>query len=69
MICNMKSCNITSRSLIIARISESNKTTAKIKSVQYLVSACIIPWFLAVAYILVYKPQKDQRKRMHSYFM
>jgi hypothetical protein len=30
MICIMKSCNITSRSLIIARISDSNKTTAKI---------------------------------------
>jgi hypothetical protein len=29
---------ITSRSLIIARLSESNKT----KSVQYLVSVCII---------------------------
>jgi hypothetical protein len=30
-------------SLIIALLSESNKTTAHIKSVQYLVSACIIP--------------------------
>ena len=42
MIRNMKPCNITSRSFIIARPSERNTTTAKIKSVQYLVSACII---------------------------
>jgi 8-oxo-dGTP pyrophosphatase MutT (NUDIX family) len=35
-------CNITSRSLIISWLSESNKTTAQIKSVQYLVSVCII---------------------------
>jgi hypothetical protein len=50
----MKSCNITSKSLIIARLSESNKTTAQIQSVQYLVSECIIWKFLDVAYILVY---------------
>ena len=42
MTCNMKPCHITSRSLIIARLSESNKTTAQFYSVQYLVSACII---------------------------
>jgi hypothetical protein len=42
MICNMKPCHITSRSLIIARLSESNETTDKIQSVQYSVSACII---------------------------
>jgi hypothetical protein len=30
MICYMKLCNITSRSLIIARLSESNTTTAQI---------------------------------------
>jgi hypothetical protein len=29
MICNMKPCNITSRSLITAQLSESNKTTAR----------------------------------------
>ena len=34
----MKPCNITSRFLIITRFSESNKTTAHIKSVQYHVS-------------------------------
>jgi len=49
MICNMKPCNITSRPLIIARLSESNKSTAQILSVHYLVSACIILYFLAVA--------------------
>jgi hypothetical protein len=32
MTCNMKPCHITSRSLIIARLSESNKTTAQIYS-------------------------------------
>ena len=30
MICNMKPCNITSRSLSIALLSESNKTTVQI---------------------------------------
>jgi hypothetical protein len=30
MMCNIKPCNIVSRALIIARISESNKTTAQI---------------------------------------
>jgi hypothetical protein len=35
-------CNITSRSLIIARLSESNKTKAQSWNMQYLVSACII---------------------------
>ena len=45
----MKPYNITSRSLIIAELSESNKATAQIKSVQYLVSACIISKFLDVA--------------------
>jgi len=30
MICNMKPFNITTSSLIIARLSESNKTTAHI---------------------------------------
>ena len=39
MNCSMTPCNITSRSLIIARLSESNKTTAQNLSVQYLVSA------------------------------
>ena len=33
---------------------------------QYLVSAWIIAYFLAVAYILVYNTQKDQRKILHS---
>ena len=47
--------SITSRSLIIARLSESNKITAQIESVQYLVSACIISYFLPVSYIPVYK--------------
>ena len=56
MIYIMKPCNITSRSLFIARLSESKKTTAQILSVQYLVSVCIIPYFLAVAYILVCQP-------------
>ena len=37
MICNMNRCNITSRSLIIVRLSESNTTTVQIYSVQYLV--------------------------------
>jgi hypothetical protein len=46
----MKPCNITSKLLIIARLYESNKTTA-----QYLVSTCIISYFLDVTYILVYK--------------
>ena len=36
IICNVKPCNITSRSLIIAWLSESNKTTAQNWSVQYL---------------------------------
>ena len=39
---NRMPCNITSRALIIAQLSESNKTTAQINSVQYLVFACII---------------------------
>ena len=34
--------NITSRSFVIARLSGSNKTTAQISTVQYLVSACVI---------------------------
>jgi|JYMV01.1.fsa_nt_gi hypothetical protein len=38
----MKPYNITSRSLIIAQLSESNKTTAQILIVQYFASACII---------------------------
>jgi hypothetical protein len=42
MIYNMKPCSISSRSLIIARLSESNNTTAKILSVYYLVYGCII---------------------------
>jgi hypothetical protein len=58
----MKPCNITSRSLIIAWLSESNKTTAQIYSVQYLISVCIITYFLAVAYIWVYKPKKIKVK-------
>jgi hypothetical protein len=33
---------LSSSSLIIARLSENNKTTAQICSVQYLVSAAII---------------------------
>ena len=57
MTCSMKPCKITSRSSISERLLDNNKTTAKIQRVQYLVSACIIiPTFLAVAYILVYKP-------------
>ena len=47
--------SITSLSLIIARLSESNTITVQIESVQYPVSACIISWFFPVAYILVYK--------------
>jgi len=38
----MKPCNITSMSMIIARLFNSNKTTAQILNVQYHVSACII---------------------------
>jgi len=38
----MKPYNITSRSLIIAWLSESNKTTTQVLSVQDHVSACII---------------------------
>jgi len=54
IICNMKQCNITSRSLIIARLSESNTTIAKVASVQYLVYVYIISQFLlTVDYILV----------------
>ena len=41
--------SITSRSLIIARLSESNKITAQASSMQFFVSACIISQFLAVA--------------------
>jgi len=37
----MKPYNITSRSLIIAQLSESNRTTAHIQSVQYFVSALL----------------------------
>ena len=46
----MKPCNITSRSLIISWLTESNKTRAQIKSVQYFVSAC----FLAVHQLLTF---------------
>ena len=57
MTSSMKPCNITSRSLIIERLSENNKTTAKIQRVQYIVYACvIISTLLAVTYILEYKP-------------
>jgi hypothetical protein len=59
----MKPCNITCRSLIIARLSESNKTTAQIESVEYLVSACIISLFFAVDTILVYKPSKRSKEK------
>jgi hypothetical protein len=45
MISNMKPCNIIFRSLIIARLSESNKTTVQILK--------------RVAYILVYKQWKE----------
>ena len=56
----MKPCNITSWPLITAWFSESYKTTAPIESVQYLISTCtfIVSQFLAVAYVLLYKPQK-----------
>ena len=59
MICKIKPCNITSRSLIIAWLSERIKPTAQIKSVQYLVSACIISKFLAVAYKIKRSKKKN----------
>jgi len=37
--------------LIIARLSESNKTTAQIESVQYLVSACIMKYLVSACII------------------
>jgi hypothetical protein len=42
IICSMKQLYITSRSLIIERLSKSNQTIFQIYNVQYLVSACII---------------------------
>ena len=36
---------------MIARLSETIKNKAHIQSVQYLVSVCIISYFLAVAYL------------------
>jgi hypothetical protein len=58
----MKPCNITSKSLIIARLFESNKTTAQLSSVQYLVSACIIYFILAFWYIIIINHKKMNGK-------
>jgi hypothetical protein len=65
----MKPCNITSRSLIIARLSESNKTTSQIQSVQYLVSVCIISQFVGVAYRAYwYINHKKIKGKVHSWY-
>jgi hypothetical protein len=60
----MKTCNIISRSLNIARLSQSNKLHPRFK----MCSICVY-YFIVLScclYILIYKPWKDQRNRMHS---
>ena len=59
MICSMKPCNITSKSLIIARLSESNKTAAqKVCNISYL-RVLFHSLLLAVACILVNKRKEN----------
>ena len=47
----MKPCTITSRSFIIARLPESNKTADQIYSVQYLV-ICVYYFIVFLSYYL-----------------
>ena len=46
----------------IARLSDSNKTTAQIYSLQYLLFTCIISQFVTVVYILVYTMKRAKEK-------
>ena len=65
MICNMKPCNITYMSLIIAQLSQSNKTTAQMQCAiscicvyYFIVLSCclhsVILYFMSIFSLLVF---------------